>query len=64
MQIFKVLASPGLGSPALEALAAPPFSPASPGAPPPRDSFLFFFPLPTLLEAETFLSVAFQLFSL
>ena len=45
-------------------LSPPAFSLAPHGAPPPLDSFLFFFCLPTLLEAKTLLSVAFQLFSL
>ena len=69
MRIFKVPASPGLGFPVLEAPAAH-LSPAPQGGggwgvrPPPLDSFLFIFHLPTLLEAKTLLSVAFQLFSL
>ena len=42
VQIFKVPAYPGLGSPVLEALATL-LSPASCGAPPPLDSYLFIY---------------------
>lgn len=61
-QIFKVLASPGLGFRAPEAFVSP-LLPGSRGSPPPL-VFFFFFHLPTLLEVNTFLYVAFQLFSL
>ena len=65
VRIFKVLASPGLGFPVWRLLLPGP-SPALHGALPHLILFYFyfFFCLPTLLEAQTLLSLAFQLFSL
>ena len=65
MWICKVPAFLRLGFPVLEALAVA-LVRLLVGALTPLDSFLFiyFFRLPTLLEAQTLLSAEFQLFSL